>query len=132
MTAVITIGASAILGLAPNLLVLIPMIIVSLLVYSSLGAMLCLMVKEVFEAQTLLNLPRFLMIFLSGVVFPFTAMPLPLQFAGRLMPLAYTVEGIWHAFRAGPGSVLVDAIILIAFLMLFVLAGLKFLSKKFE
>jgi len=67
MTTVITAGSVVILGLHPDLFYLILIIIPSLLVFSSLGALLCVLVKEVFEAQTLLNLPRFIMIFLCGV-----------------------------------------------------------------
>ena len=70
MTAAVTIGSVIALGLGPNFVRLAFIIIPSLLVFSSLGALLCVLVKEVFEAQTLLNLPRFLMIFLCGVVYP--------------------------------------------------------------
>ena len=52
----------------------------ALLAFSAMGSLLCLMVKEVFEAQTLLNLPRFVMVFISGVVYPVEAMPKALQF----------------------------------------------------
>jgi ABC-2 type transport system permease protein len=76
MASVVSLVAIVALGLFQvNLFYLLVVLILSLLVFSSLGALLCVLVKEVFEAQTLLNLPRFLMIFLSGVVYPISAMP---------------------------------------------------------
>ncbi|MGQ9639951.1 MAG: ABC transporter permease [Candidatus Bathyarchaeia archaeon] len=60
MTVVVTLGSVLALGLFyVNLLYLALIIVPSLLVFSSLGVLLCVLVKEVFEAQTLLNLPRF-------------------------------------------------------------------------
>lgn len=132
MTTIITAATIIVFGLTPNMLVLIPTVIASLLVYSSLGAMLCVMVKEVFEAQTLLNLPRFLMIFLSGVVFPVAAMPVSLRFFARLMPLTYTVDGLNSAFSGGMNNVLVNILILIVFFIVFIVLALRFLRTKFE
>lgn len=111
------------------MLILIP----SLLVFSSLGALLCVLVKEVFEAQTLLNLPRFLMIFLSGVVYPVETMPLVLRYIAYVMPLTYTVDGLRLSFSASSsGMVFIDILALILFLLLFILPAIKLLYKKFE
>jgi ABC-2 type transport system permease protein len=109
-------------------LILIP----SLLVFSSLGALLCVLVKEVFEAQTLLNLPRFLMTFLSGVVYPVSAMPLPLQFIAYLMPLTYTVDGLGQSFATSQNAfVFVDIFLLVGFFILFILPATKLLYRRF-
>jgi len=90
-------------------------------------------VKEVFEAQTLLNLPRFIMIFLCGVVYPVSAMPKVLQYLAYVMPLTYTVDGLRHAFSATSSTmVFTDALVLMGFFVLFILPAIKLLYKKFE
>jgi ABC-2 type transport system permease protein len=133
MTTLVTIGSTIVLGLHPNFVYLILIIIPSLLVFSSLGALLCVLVKEVFEAQTLLNLPRFLMIFLSGVVYPVSKMPVALRYLSYTLPLTYTVEGLRFSFSGGSGKMILSyTLILIGFLLLFILPAVKLLSKKFE
>lgn len=110
---------------------LITVVIISLLTFSSLGALLCVSVTEVFEAQTLLNLPRFTMIFLSGVVYPISAMPKFLQYIAYAMPLTYTVNGIKASF-SNSNMALINAGILLLFSIIFILPAIKFLYKKFE
>ena len=133
MTTVITIVSIVVLGLHPNFLYLIFIIIPSLLVFSSLGALLCVLVKEVFEAQTLLNLPRFIMIFLCGVVYPVSAMPKSLQYLAYIMPLTYTVDGLRHSFSTASSTmVFIDILVLIGFFILFIVPATKLLEKKFE
>ncbi|MGB9722262.1 MAG: ABC transporter permease [bacterium] len=133
MTTVVTIVSVVMLRLHPNVLYLILIIFPSLFVFSSLGAFLCVMVKEIFEAQTLLNLPRFLMIFLSGVVYPVSKMPLALQYFSCVLPLTYTIDGLRRSFSTGLGKmILLDTLILILFFILFVIPAVKLLYKKFE
>jgi ABC-2 type transport system permease protein len=133
MTTVMTIGSVLIIGLHPNLLYLVLIIIPSLLVFSSLGALLCVLVKEVFEAQTLLNLPRFLMIFLSGVVYPVSAMPMVLQYLAYVMPLTYTVRGLRDSFSVSSGiTVFTNTLVLAGFFLLFIFPAIKLLRKKFQ
>jgi ABC-2 type transport system permease protein len=133
MTTVVTIGSTIVLGLHPNFVYLILIIISSLLVFSSLGALLCVLVKEVFEAQTLLNLPRFLMIFLSGVVYPVSKMPLALQYFSYLLPLTYTVDGLRLSFSAASSKMIfLYTLILIGFFILLIFSAVKLFRKKFE
>jgi len=133
MTTIVTIGSVILLRLHPNKIYLILIIIPSLFVFSSLGAFLCVMVKEVFEAQTLLNLPRFLMIFLSGVVYPVSKMHLVLQYFSYVLPLTYTVEGLKSSFSTGLGKmILLDTLILVLFFIFFILLAVKLLYRKFE
>ncbi len=133
MATVVTLGAILALGLFQvNLLCLVLILILSLLVFSSLGALLCVLVKEVFEAQTLLNLPRFLMIFLSGVVYPISAMPPMLRCIAYLLPLTYTIDGLRQAFSATPQTmIIVDALVLVGFLIIFIFPATKLLARKF-
>jgi ABC-2 type transport system permease protein len=133
MTIAVTLGSVLALGLFNiNVLYLALIIVPSLLVFSSLGALLCVLVKEVFEAQTLLNLPRFIMVFLCGVVYPVSAMPAALQYIAYLLPLTYTVEGLRQSFSPNPSAVIfVDALALIIFFTLFILPATKLLQRKF-
>lgn len=132
MTSVVTVGSVVILGLRPDPAVLIPVVLISLLVYSSMGALFSVCFKEVFEAQTFLNLPRFLMVFLCGVVYPVSAMPEGLQLLSRLLPLTYTVEGLRGAFFSGPSNPLTDSLVLAGFLLIFIYPAAKILQKRFE
>ncbi|MDM7912115.1 MAG: ABC transporter permease, partial [Methanotrichaceae archaeon] len=117
------------LDMHPNLFYLIVIGVLSLLVFSSMGAFFSVSVKEIFEAQTLLNLPRFLMIFLCGVVYPISAMPEALQRLAHLMPLTYTVQGLREAFFPSAGyTVTVDAIVLVGLFLLFILPCLLYTS----
>jgi ABC-2 type transport system permease protein len=133
MTTIVTIGSVVLLGLYPHMLYLSLIIIASILAFSSLGALVCVLVKEIFEAQTLLNLPRFIMIFLCGVVYPVSAMPEELQYLAYVMPLTYTVDGLRHAFSASLDMMLGrDIVVLIGFFVLFIVPAIKLLYKRFE
>ncbi|MFH2068329.1 MAG: ABC transporter permease [Candidatus Omnitrophota bacterium] len=133
MTTAVTIISVVVLGLHPNILYLILIIFPSLFVFSSLGALLCVMVKEVFEAQTLLNLPRFLLIFLSGVVYPVSKMPLVLRHFAYVLPLTYTVDGLRLSFSAVSNKMIfLYTLTLIGFFVFFILPAIKLFRKKFE
>ena len=133
MATVVAFGSVLALGLfSVSVLYLALIIVPSLLVFSSLGALMCVLVKEVFEAQTLLNLPRFIMVFLSGVVYPVSAMPPALQCIAYLMPLTYTVDGLRQTFSPNPSTIIfVDALVLISFFILFILPAIKLLQRRF-
>lgn len=131
MTIVVSLGAVVALGLQVNLLYFTVIAVLSLMVFSSLGALLCVLVKEVFEAQTLLNLPRFMMIFLSGVVYPISAMPSPLQYLAYVMPLTYTVDGLRQSLSASQDAfVFVDIFVLLGFFMIFISMAIRLLYKR--
>ncbi|MCF6148732.1 MAG: ABC transporter permease [Candidatus Kuenenia sp.] len=133
MTAIVTMGSVFFLEIHSNMLYLTIIILISCMTFATLGAFLCVLVKEVFEAQTLLNLPRFIMIFLSGVVYPISKMPLWLQYVSHSLPLTYTVNGIRNCFVNGAIlPVFKDILILIGFFILFLVLAIRFLHKKFE
>jgi ABC-2 type transport system permease protein len=77
-----------------NLILLIPSLVLSSIAFSALGGFVSVAVKEVFEAQTLANLFRFPMIFLSGVFIPIETLPLPVQVISYFLPLTYSVESL--------------------------------------
>ena len=134
MTVTVTIASILALGLYNvNILYLALVTVPSLLVFSSLGALLCVLVKEVFEAQTLLNLPRFIMVFLCGVVYPISAMPQILQTIAYIMPLTYTIDGLRRAFTLSQDmTVLIDASVLVVFFTVFIFPAIKLLDRRFE
>jgi ABC-2 type transport system permease protein len=134
MTVTVTIASILALGLYNvNVLYLALVTLPSLLVFSSLGALLCVLVKEVFEAQTLLNLPRFIMVFLCGVFYPISAMPQMLQTIAYLMPLTYTIDGLRQAFSLSQDTiVLIDALVLLVFFTVFIFPAIKLLDRRFE
>ncbi|MBS7623299.1 ABC transporter permease [Candidatus Bathyarchaeota archaeon] len=132
MTTLVTIVSVVGLGLHVNVAQLALIIIPSLFAFSAMGALLCVMVREVFEAQTLANLPRFLMMFLSGVSYPISAMPQLLQYVAYLLPLTYTVDGLRHALSSSDTVlVLIDSLILIAVAVIFTAPAIKLLRRKF-
>jgi ABC-2 type transport system permease protein len=132
MTAVVTLGSVLVFGLQVDILYLVLILIPSLLVFSSLGALVCVLVKEVFEAQTLLNLPRFLMIFLCGVVYPVSAMPPVLRHIAYFLPLTYTVDGVRQALGgAGSIAITIDILVLVAFVPILILPATRLLARRF-
>jgi ABC-2 type transport system permease protein len=132
MTALVTICSVVVLGLHVNVVQLVLIIIPSLFAFSAIGALLCVLVKEVFEAQTLANLPRFLMMFLSGIFYPISAMPSLLRYVAYLMPLTYTVDGLRHALSSSDMMpVLIDSLILIAVAVIFTAPAIKLLRRRF-
>ena len=133
MTAIVTIGSVLILGLHPHIFYIAVIIVISSFMFSALGALLCVLVKEVFEAQTLLNLPRFIMIFLCGVVYPISKMPVWLQYISYSLPLTYVVDGLRSCFVIEPKlSVFKDVLILTSFVALFLILAIRLFYKKFE
>jgi len=133
MASIVTVVSIVILGVQPQLFYLAIIIIISCFVFSTLGALLCVLVKEVFEAQTLLNLPRFIMIFLCGVVYPISRMPIWLQYVSSIMPLTYAVDGLRNSFSLNAiPMILKDSLLLLGFFLLFIFPAIKLLAKKFE
>lgn len=133
MTIIVALLSTLYLGVRPNVLMLALVAVPSLLVFSSMGAFFSVAVKEVFEAQTLLNLPRFIMIFLCGVIYPVSAMPEGLQYLARLMPLTYTVNGISDSFSPGStSSIFLNSSVMVGYFLILIIPSIKMLNKKFE
>jgi ABC-2 type transport system permease protein len=133
MTSIVLLISVVALGLNINLLQMYAVILPSLLVFSSLGSLISVSVKEVMDAQTLLNIPRFLMIFVSGVVFPISKMPEPLQWLAAAMPLTYTVRGIQGPISGGGwAEVLQDAAVNSGFSAVFLVLAVRLLRRRFQ
>jgi ABC-2 type transport system permease protein len=134
MATLVSLGTIISLGLLQvRVLDLAAVLLLSVFVFSALGTLICVSVKEVFEAQTLANLPRFLMVFLCGVFYPISAMPAPLQSIAYLLPLTYTVEGIERAFSGTGAAVSAYHLLVLAiFIVIFTLPAMRLLRRRFE
>jgi ABC-2 type transport system permease protein len=65
-----------------------------------LGLLVAVLVREVFEAQTLANLFRFPMLFLCGLFFPVERLPVWLRPAAFALPLTYGADLLHDAVGA--------------------------------
>jgi ABC-2 type transport system permease protein len=131
MTTAVTVVSTSVFGLHLHIGYLVLFVILSVVTFSSLGAMISVSVKEVFEAQTLLNLPRFIMVFVSGVIYPVTAMPTGLQYFARVLPLTYAVSGIRQSLGANLSTAPLDALALVGFLALFMILAIRLFRRRF-
>jgi len=70
----------------------VPAILLIGIVSTFLGLFIAVSVSEIFEAQTFSNFFRFPMIFLCGLFFPITALPVFLRPLSYILPLTYGVD----------------------------------------
>jgi ABC-2 type transport system permease protein len=131
MTTAVTAISISVFGIHPHVGYLVLFVILSVVTFSALGAMISVSVKEVFEAQTLLNLPRFIMVFVSGVIYPVTTMPTGLQYFARVLPLTYTVSGIRQSLESNLSTAPFNALALVGFLGLFTALAIKLFRRRF-
>ncbi|MFH0926004.1 MAG: ABC transporter permease [bacterium] len=98
----------------------------SSLCFSSLGAFIALMVKEVYEAQIIINFLRFPMLFLCGVFFPISSLPRFLQPLSYLLPLTYAVDllKISTTNMNFMFNVTIDLVVLIFFTIVLILGSI--------
>ena len=99
-----------------NWLMVIPAIILIGIASTFLGLLIAVSAKEVFEAQTFSNFFRFPMIFLCGLFFPITALPVFLLPLSYVLPLTYGVDILHGAiYNQNIMPLPVDFAVLIAF-----------------
>jgi len=100
-------------------------LVISCFAFAFLGILISVGVREVFEAMTLSNFFRFPMIFLCGVFYPISSMPIVLQVIGFCLPLTYSVDALRQSLLSHGGMLnrWLDILILSGFsLMLFEIA----------
>jgi ABC-2 type transport system permease protein len=103
VTVVLLFGLSLIFPLRiANPLLFFASVVVSSVTFSALGAFVSVAVKQVFEAQTLANLFRFPMIFLSGTFIPVSDLPPVLKPIAYFMPLTYSIDSMKASFGYQP------------------------------
>jgi len=84
-----------------NWLVFIPAVVLISVASTFLGLFIAVAVSEVFEAQTFSNFLRFPMIFLCGLFFPISALPVFLKPLAYALPLTYGADILHGAIHGG-------------------------------
>jgi ABC-2 type transport system permease protein len=84
-----------------NWLVFIPAVVLISVASTFLGMFIAVAVSEVFEAQTFSNFFRFPMIFLCGLFFPISALPVFLKPLAYALPLTYGADMLHGAVHGG-------------------------------
>ncbi len=84
-----------------NWLVFIPAAVLISVASTFLGLFIAVAVSEVFEAQTFSNFFRFPMIFLCGLFFPISALPVFLKPVAYALPLTYGADMLHGAIHGG-------------------------------
>jgi ABC-2 type transport system permease protein len=118
--------------LRPALLAL--MLLLTALLFASLGTFISLSVKEVFEAMTICNYVRFPLIFVSGVFTSITILPRPLLPFAYISPLSYAVDGVRQSF-GGEGTIFpfyLDIVLLAAYGGLFFALAVWGLKRRIQ
>lgn len=96
-----------------------------------LGLFIAVSVSEVFEAQTFSNFFRFPMVFLCGLFFPITVLPVFLQPLSFALPLTYGADLLHGAVNRTPQMpVALDLAVLAGFCAVLFLLSLRNIRKK--
>lgn len=107
-------------------------LVLSSLAFSALGAFVSVSVKQVFEAQTLANLFRFPMIFLSGVFIPVHSLPPFLRPVAYAMPLTYSIDSLKASFGYSPEILppMASLVVLLLFTVAFLALSVKVMKGR--
>ncbi len=84
-----------------NWVVFVPAVVLISMASTFLGLFIAVAVSEVFEAQTFSNFFRFPMIFLCGLFFPISALPVFLKPLAYALPLTYGADILHGAVHGG-------------------------------
>jgi ABC-2 type transport system permease protein len=109
----------------------IPTIILVAIASTFLGLFIAVSVSEIFEAQTFSNFFRFPMIFLCGLFFPVTSIPIFIRPLSYVLPVTYGVD-ILHGAITGKHymSLSFDFIILGAFCIGLFVVSLEKIKRR--
>ncbi len=112
-------------------LVVFPTIVLLAFASTFLGLFIAVSVSEVFEAQTFSNFVRFPMIFLCGLFFPVSDLPMFLRPLSYLFPVTYGVDILHGAVRQENTLPLgLDFLIIAAFCVALFAMSLKNIHRK--
>jgi ABC-2 type transport system permease protein len=114
-----------------NWLMFIPAVVLISVASTFLGLFIAVAVSEVFEAQTFSNFFRFPMIFLCGLFFPISALPVFLKPLAYALPLTYGADMLHGAI--GGGNIMsfpLDLVILAAFCGGLFMVSLRNIKKR--
>jgi len=97
--------------------------------FTGIGTIISGLASEPREAMMLSNLLRFPMMFLGGVFFPVEAMPMPLPYVARALPLTYATEALRAVISGKMVVILLDALVLVVYTVGTVVVGSKTLMR---
>jgi len=97
--------------------------------FTGIGTIISGLASEPREAMMLSNLLRFPMMLLGGVFFPISAMPMPLPYIARALPLTYATEALGAIQTGYPYTVFFDAIVLLIYTIGTILFGSQILMR---
>jgi ABC-2 type transport system permease protein len=110
---------------------LLPGIVIIAIASTFLGLFIAVSVSEVFEAQTLSNFFRFPMMFLCGLFFPISSLPVFLRPISYMLPLTYGVDILHGAVHGGNIFPLaLDFLIIAAFSILMFYISIRNIHMK--
>jgi len=115
----------------------LPLLVIALgsLVFSLLGVLISLLMREVFDAMTFSNLIRFPMIFLSGVFMPVAGLAPWLRGVASALPLTYTVDALRYLILGGSGAyypLWLDVAASVAFALILYWGAFRLLQYRLE
>jgi len=97
--------------------------------FTGIGTIISGLASEPREAMMLSNLLRFPMMFLGGVFFDVNAMPQPLPYVARALPLTYATEALRSIQTGDIPLVLIDTMVLFVYTLGTMLLGSKILMR---
>jgi ABC-2 type transport system permease protein len=112
-----------------NIGIVLMIIVLASFSFTGIGTIISGLASEPREAMMLSNLLRFPMMFLGGVFFSIDAMPQPLPYVARALPLTYATEALRAVQTWNISIVLVDAIVLLGYTIGTILIGSKILMR---
>lgn len=114
-----------------NWLIVVPAVVLLAFASTFLGLFIAVSVSEVFEAQTFSNFVRFPMMFLCGLFFPISDLPVFLRPLSYLFPVTYGVDILHGAIRQENALPLIlDFVIIAAFCAALFAMSLKNIHRK--
>jgi len=112
-------------------LIVVPAVVLLAFASTFLGLFIAVSVSEVFEAQTFSNFVRFPMMFLCGLFFPISDLPVFLRPLSYLFPVTYGVDILHGAIRQENALPLgLDFLIIAAFCVALFAMSLKNIHRK--
>ena len=113
-----------------NIPVVILVILLASFSFTGIGTIISGLASEPREAMMLSNLLRFPMMFLGGVFFPTEAMPMPLPYVAKALPLTYATEAMRTIQVGGNISIIfIDAVVLLVHTVGTMLLGSQILMR---
>lgn len=125
----LVIGEAAFGIVFANIPAVILVVLLASFSFTGLGTIISGLASEPREAMMLSNLLRFPMMFLGGVFFSVDAMPNPLPYVARALPLTYATEALRAVQASDLVTVAIDAAVLLIYMLATMLIGSKILMR---